>query len=142
MLWEHARLLPTSLGITNWGGGRSLAGAPFFLERGSVYPILGGKRPGLLLPTPIPLWARARCTGGQAGEGPQELRPGRSDPPRRRPQTAPAEHVRDRRGGDRDAELEQLAFDPEVAPSGVLPGQPKDQLACLGIDRGTSWPAT
>jgi len=74
--------------------------------------------------------------------GPQELGPRRSDPPRRRPQTAPAQHVRDRRGGDRDAELEQLAFDPQVAPSGVLPGHPKDQVAYPGIDGGTSWPPT
>ena len=89
---EHVGSVPTLLGITNCGGGRDIAAAPLLLERGSVYPIPGGRRPGLLLPTPIPLWAEAGCTGGQDGEGlgPQELRPGRSDPPRRRSQTTPA----------------------------------------------------
>jgi len=48
----------------------------------------------------------------------------------------------DRRGGDRDAELEQLAFDPQVAPPGVLPGHPKEQVAYSGIDPRTSWPPT
>ncbi len=58
------------------------------------------------------------------------------------PQTAPPQHVRDRRGGDRDAEVEQLALDPELAPPGVLPAHPKDQLAHRLIDRRTPWPAT
>ncbi len=142
MRWEHAGGLPPSLRMASWGGGRSLAGAALFLERGSVYPILGGKRPSLLLPTP--LRAGAGYTGGQDAEGlgPEELRPRRSDVPRRRPQTPTSQHVRDRRGRDRDAEIEQLALDPEVAPSGILPGHLKDQVANLGIDGGTSWPST
>jgi hypothetical protein len=55
MRWEYAGGAPPSLGITSWAGGRSLAGAAPFLERGSVYSILGGKHPGMLLLTPIAL---------------------------------------------------------------------------------------
>ena len=142
---EHAGPLPTSLGISNWGSsGKSVARGPLFLGRGSLSAIPGGRRPGLPLAAPV-LLAGARCAaGGQDGEGlgPQELRPCRSDPPRRRPKTSPAQHVRDRRGGDPDAELEQLALDPEVAPPCVFPGHPKDQLAHRRIDRRTPWPAT
>jgi hypothetical protein len=49
-----------------------------------------------------------------------------------------AQHVRGRRGGDPDAELDELAFDPQVAPPGVLPAHAEDQLAQLGIDGRTA----
>jgi hypothetical protein len=38
---------------------------------------------------------------------------------------------------DRDAELSQLADDAEISPTGVLPGQSKDELDGLGRQR---WP--
>ncbi len=93
------------------------------------------------MPRPI-LEAGGGGTGGQEGEGlgSKELSPRRSDPPRRRSQAALAKHVGDRRGGDRDTEIEQLAFDPHVAPPGVLPSQAKDQFAKRRIDRGTPRP--
>jgi len=72
--------------------------------------------------------------------GAQELRPARADAPRRRPQSRPAQHGRDRCGGDADAELQQLALDTYVAPARVLPRQPFDQAACLGRKRGTTGP--
>jgi hypothetical protein len=74
------------------------------------------------------------------GLGPQELRPRRSDPPRRRPQTSTTQHVRDGSGRDRDAELEQLALDPQVAPSGVLPAIRRIRSRTSGSRGGASWP--
>jgi hypothetical protein len=123
---------------------RGSPGGPLLLERGSVSAVPGGRRPGLPLPAPVLLAGAWRAACGQDGDGlgPQELRPGRSDPPRCRSQTAAAQSVRDGRGGDSDAELEQLALDPQVAPPRVLPGQPKDQHRHRRIDRRASWPAT
>ncbi len=110
------RVLTGRCGLGTWGGSQpsstprigAAVGASLRRQRGWVHPIPGGKRPGLSLPTPIFFWAGAGCAGGRDGEGlgPQELRPGRSDPPGRRPQTLPAEHVGDGGGGDCDAELE------------------------------------
>ncbi len=137
--------LPASIGNTDWGrSGHSVVRGPLPLERGPVSAIRGGRRRGLPLAVSVLLVGPRSAAGGRDGQGlgPQELRPRRSDPPRGRPQTSPAQQVRDRHGGDRDAELEELALDPEVAPPCVLPGHPKDQLPNLGIDGRASWPAT
>jgi hypothetical protein len=77
-------------------------------------------------------WIRWRGPG-PAGTPPTWVRP-----PRRRSQTMPSQHVRDRRGGDPDAKLDELAFDPQVAPPGVLPSHAEDQLAQFGIDGRTA----
>jgi hypothetical protein len=123
--------------------GRSPVGAAPLDERKSARCLRGRRRRARSVPSPI-LVVRGGEAGGKDGEGlgPQELGPRRSDPPRRRPQPAAAEHVRDGRGGHGDPGLEQLALDPQVAPSGVLPGHPKDQLAYLGMDGGTPRPPT
>jgi len=72
---------------------------------------------------------------------PQELRPSRSDPSRRRTEAAPAEHGGDGGGRDADPELQQLAPDPHIAPPRVLPRHPQDQLADPGLDERTTGPA-
>jgi len=44
--------------------------------------------------------------------------------------------------GDSEAELEQLALDPSVAPAWVLPGQPEDEFSEFRIAlSATRWPA-
>jgi hypothetical protein len=48
----------------------------------------------------------------------QELRPGRANPPRCRPEARAAQHGRDRRRGDADPELQQLTLDAHVAHLG------------------------
>ncbi len=53
--------------------------------------------------------------------GAQELRPGRANAPRCRPEARAAQHGRDRRRGDADPELQQLTLDAHVAPPRVLP---------------------
>ena len=136
-------LFPSGLRMITDGisSGRSPVAAALFDERKSVCCLRGRWPRARLVPSPILLGGDG-CTGRQDGEGlgPQELSPRRSDPPRRRPQTMAAQHVRDRRGGDPDAELEQLPADPHVAPPGVLPAKAKDQIAQLGIDPRTSRP--
>ncbi len=74
--------------------------------------------------------------GGEEGVRlqPEELRPGRADPAGRWAEASPSEHRGDGRCRDIDPELQELAPDPEVAPSGILPSQTKDQL----LDRGIS----
>jgi hypothetical protein len=62
------------------------------------------------------------------GLEPQKLRPGGPYPPWRRAEPAFFEHRGDGRGRDVDAELQELPSDPQVAPPGVLPAQPKDQV--------------
>jgi hypothetical protein len=68
----------------------------------------------------------------------QELGPGGADPTRRRAESAFSEHRGDGRGRDVDPEFQELPSDPEVAPAGVLPTEPKDQM----LDRGTQRRAT
>jgi hypothetical protein len=127
MQCEHVLPLPPLLRIPNWGGG-SLA-APLFLERGATLSWTGsvrtwscrprwpsGLEPGALVANMAKAWARRNSDHVgpiRRGAGP----------------TGAAEHVRDGRGGDRDAQLEQLSLDPQVAPSGVLSGHPNDQVA-------------
>jgi hypothetical protein len=65
---------------------------------------------------------------------PEELAPRRADSARSRAETFSAKDGPDRRGRHPDAELQQLASDPQVAPSGVLPGQPSDELHRLRIE--------
>src|SRR6266540_2512170 len=54
---------------------------------------------------------------------------------------SPSEHRGDGRCRDIDPELQELAPDPEVAPSGILPSQTKDQLLDRGIDGRATRPA-
>jgi len=138
-----AGLFPSGLRLITGGiptgrsrGARRLVGREWFCD------IRRRRRRARLTPSPI-LRVGGGGAGGQDGEGlgPQELPPRGSDPPGRRPQAAPAQHGGDRRGGDPDPELEELALDPQVAPPGVFPSQAKDQLAQFGIDRRASRPA-
>jgi hypothetical protein len=81
--------------------------------------------------------------GGEEGVRlqPEELRPGRADPAGRWAEASPSEHRGDGRCRDIDPELQELAPDPEVAPSGILPSQTKDQLLDRGIDGRATRPA-
>ena len=51
------------------------------------------------------------------------------------PSSGSSEQGADRRRADADAELAQLALDPDAAPARVLPGQTEDERTELGIDR-------
>jgi hypothetical protein len=98
---------------------------------------------------PLPSWGRdellegllllGRGAWGEEAIGlqPQELRPGRSAPPRRRAAAASAKHRGDGRGRDVDAELQEFSSDPEVAPPRVFSTESKDQV----LDRGIQWRA-
>jgi hypothetical protein len=79
--------------------------------------------------------------GKEHGVGlePQELRPRGADPTRRRRESAFSEHRGDGRGRHID-ELQELPSDPEVAPPGVLPTEPKDQVLDRGIERRATGP--
>ena len=102
---------------------------------------------------PLPLWNGHELfeglvllgpgAGGEEAMGlrPEELRPGRSNPPRRRAEAASAKHRGDGRGRDVDAEVQEFASDPEVAPPGVLPTESKDQVLDRGIERRAAGPA-
>src|SRR5665811_761786 len=57
-----------------------------------------------------------------------------SDVYKRQPEQGP-----DRRRSHPDAELAQLALDPDTAPAGVLPGQPADERTDRGIERWPAW---
>src|ERR1039458_5887727 len=61
------------------------------------------------------------------GLGAQELRPGRPGPPRCGVDAVGLEDLPYGRCRDLDSQAGQLAVDPAVSPSGVLPGQPEDQ---------------
>jgi hypothetical protein len=78
--------------------------------------------------------------GGQQGVclEPQELPPGRADATGRRAEAASAKHRGDGRGRDVDPELQELASDPQVAPSRVLPAEAKDQVLDRWIERGAT----
>src|SRR5439155_19929625 len=65
----------------------------------------------------------------------QELTPGRT-PPRSWSQPMAPEQGGHRSGRDPDSELEELSPDPLVAPPGVLPSQPQDQVSDLRIQGG------
>jgi len=69
----------------------------------------------------------------------QELRPAGANPPRRRTQARPAQHGRDRRGGDADPE--QLTPDAHVAPGGFSLASRLIRRR-LGRKRGTTGPGT
>ncbi len=68
-----------------------------------------------------------------SGLGPQELRPAWTRSARRGTQALSAKKGPDGGGGDPDAELGELALDPDAAPRAVLPPQPKDQLAGVWV---------
>ena len=61
--------------------------------------------------------------------------------PRSGTQAGTTEHGRDRGGRDPHPEPQELATHPHVAPPGVLPAQPEDELANLWVQGGTSWRA-
>jgi hypothetical protein len=81
-----------------------------------------------------------RSTGGEEAVRlqSQELGPRRPDPAWRGAESAFSKHRGDGRGGDIDPELQELPSDPEVAPPGVLPSQPNDQLLDRWIERRTT----
>jgi len=72
---------------------------------------------------------------------PEELGPARSGPSWGRTEARGPEQGADRRRPDPDPELAELAFDPDAAPTGVLPGQLEDELTDRGIDRWPAWAA-
>jgi hypothetical protein len=67
--------------------------------------------------------------------GPEELAPRGTDPAWSRTETLSAQDRPDGGGGYSDAELHQLATDPEVAPPGVLSGHSHDELDGFPIER-------
>jgi hypothetical protein len=64
---------------------------------------------------------------------------GRS-PPGRGGEPRPPEDGGDRGGRETDAQAEELALDPPIAPPGILPGQAQDQAPGLGVDGGPAGP--
>ena len=81
-----------------------------------------------------------RSTGGEEAVRlqSQELGPRRPNPAWRWAESALSKHRGDGRGRDIDPEFQELPADPEVAPPGVLPAQPKDQVLDRGIERRTT----
>jgi hypothetical protein len=74
----------------------------------------------------------------RSGVGAEESSPGEPDPAGRRRDAAPPKSRPDRGDGDVVAQLEKLAADAQVAPTGVLRCEPADQVADL---RGERQPA-
>jgi len=70
--------------------------------------------------------------------GPEELAPGVTISPGSRAEAASPQQGSDPRRRDPDAELGELAADPEASPPGILPPHPPDELPHLIGDR---WPA-
>ena len=68
----------------------------------------------------------------------QELRPARPRAPRRRPKPVGKQDAPDRARRDTQAQLQQLAGDPRVAPARVLPSEAQSELADAIIDRRTA----
>ena len=68
----------------------------------------------------------------------QELRPARPRAPRRRPKPVGKQDAPDRARRDTQAQLQQLAGDPRVAPARVLPCEAQSELADAIIDRRTA----
>ena len=81
-----------------------------------------------------------RSTGGEEAVRlqSQELSPRRPDPAWRRAEAAFSKHPGDGRGRHIDPEFQELSSDPEVAPPGILPPQPKDQVLDRGIEPRTT----
>jgi hypothetical protein len=67
--------------------------------------------------------------------GPKELGPRRAGPSWGGTRSGSPEHGSDRRRADSDAELAELALDPDAAPARVLPGKSQDERTEFGIDR-------
>jgi len=67
---------------------------------------------------------------------PQELGPGRAAASRSWPRSRRSEQGPYRRRAHAEAELAELAPDPDAAPARVLPGESQDERTELGIDRG------
>jgi hypothetical protein len=90
--------------------------------------------------------ARQRCRQGRLPAPSADRRrpgyaPGRAGTQTSWGRSAAAQHGRDRRRRDADPQPFQLTLDAHVAPLGVLPRQPFDQIARLGRKRGTTEPA-
>jgi len=76
------------------------------------------------------------------GLSPEKLAPRGTPPAWGRAQAVPTEHRSDGRGAHSDAELQQLAPDPEVAPPWVLPGQSDDELYGVPTEWWSARPPT
>src|SRR5262249_51464157 len=72
----------------------------------------------------------------------QKLRPARAGAPRRRPKPIGKQDPPDRARRHTQAQLQQLAGDPRVAPTGVLSCEAQDKLADAIIDGRTAGPST
>jgi len=81
------------------------------------------------------------CGDDVSGLGPQERPPRRARSPGSGPETVVLQDPSNRARRQADAELDQLALDPAVAPPGVLAGQTHDERRGLLVDRWTAWPA-
>jgi len=68
------------------------------------------------------------------GMGPEELGLGRAGPSWGGTESGGPEQGADRRCTDSQAELPELAVDPDTAPAGVLPGQPEDERTDFRVD--------
>jgi hypothetical protein len=74
---------------------------------------------------------------GSPSLSPQELAPGGAATARSRAETSPPQQRADLRGRHPDAELGELASDPEASPPGVFRSHPHDERSFLIGDR---WP--
>ena len=72
--------------------------------------------------------------------GPQELRPGRSGPPRRGVDAGAMQDGPDGGGADPIAEAGELAVEAAVSPGGVLGGQTENEAAQASGDGGSTGP--
>ena len=64
----------------------------------------------------------------------EELAPGRTGPPRRRSEPGMAKDPADGARPEPDAELAELALDPDASPPRVLPGEANDQIVASRVD--------
>ena len=65
---------------------------------------------------------------------PEELGPGRAGPSWGGTEPGGPEQGADRRCAHSQAELAELAVDPDTAPAGVLPGHPEDERTDFRVD--------
>src|SRR5918996_4944002 len=65
----------------------------------------------------------------------EELAPGRTVSPGRRPESVGPEQRADRGRRDADPELGELTPDPQASPPGILPSHPQDEVSNLTVGR-------